>query len=71
MARVERGGIREIICATNPTPRAKPPFSTSPASVKPHGVRLTRLAHGLPVGGHLEYADDITLSRSLEGRHDL
>jgi recombination protein RecR len=57
LKRVAEGNVREIICATNPNMEG--------------GVRLTRLAHGLPVGGHLEYADEVTLSRSLEGRRDL
>ena len=71
LARVEQGGIREIICATNPNTEGEATVLYLARLVKPHGVRLTRLAHGLPVGGHLEYADEITLSRSLEGRHDL
>jgi recombination protein RecR len=71
MARVAQGGIREIICATNPNMEGETTVLYLAKLLKPHGVRLTRLAHGLPVGGHLEYADEITLSRSLEGRRDL
>jgi recombination protein RecR len=71
MARVAQGGVREIICATNPNMEGEATVLYLAKLLKPHGVRLTRLAHGLPVGGHLEYADEITLSRSLEGRRDL
>jgi recombination protein RecR len=69
--RVNQGGVREIICATNPNMEGEATVLYLAKLMKPRGIRLTRLAHGLPVGGHLEYADEITLSRSLEGRHDL
>lgn len=71
MQRVDQGGVREIICATNPNMEGEATVLYLAKLLKPRGIRLTRLAHGLPVGGHLEYADDITLSRSLEGRRDL
>jgi recombination protein RecR len=71
MARVDQGGVHEIICATNPNMEGEATVLYLAKLLKPRGVRLTRLAHGLPVGGHLEYADEITLSRSLEGRRDL
>ncbi len=70
LKRVDQGGVREIICATNPTMEGEATVLYLAKLVKPRGVRLTRLAHGLPVGGSLEYADEITLSRSLEGRRD-
>jgi recombination protein RecR len=69
--RVSQGGVREIICATNPNMEGEATVLYLAKLMKPRGIRLTRLAHGLPVGGHLEYADELTLSRSLEGRHDL
>jgi recombination protein RecR len=69
--RVTQGGVREIICATNPNMEGDATVLYLAQLMKPRGVRLTRLAHGLPVGGHLEYADEVTLSRSLEGRRDL
>ncbi len=69
--RIDQGGVREVICATNPNMEGEATVLYLAKLLKPRGVRLTRLAHGLPVGGHLEYADDITLSRSLEGRRDL
>lgn len=70
LKRVDQGGVREIICATNPTMEGEATVLYLAKLVKPRGVRLTRLAHGLPVGGSIEYADEITLSRSLEGRRD-
>jgi recombination protein RecR len=71
MARVDKGGVREVICAMNPNMEGEATVLYLAKLLKPRGIRLTRLAHGLPVGGHLEYADEITLSRSLEGRRDL
>lgn len=68
--RIEQGGVHEVICATNPNMEGEATVLYLAKLFKPHGIRLTRLAHGLPVGGHLEYADEITLSRSLEGRRD-
>lgn len=70
MRRIEQGGVREVICATNPNMEGEATVLYLAKLLKPRGIRLTRLAHGLPVGGHLEYADEITLSRSLEGRRD-
>jgi recombination protein RecR len=70
LKRIDRGGVREIICATNPTMEGEATVLYLAKLVKPRGIRLTRLAHGLPVGGSLEYADELTLSRSLEGRRD-
>ena len=71
LRRVEQGGVREIICAMNPNMEGEATVLYLVKLMKPRGIHLTRLAHGLPVGGNLEYADEITLSRSLEGRHDL
>jgi recombination protein RecR len=71
MERVHHGGVHEVICATNPNMEGEATVLYLAKLMKPRGIRLTRLAHGLPVGGHLEYADEITLSRSLEGRHSL
>ena len=68
MARIDQGGVREVICATNPNMEGEATVLYLAKLLKPRGIRLTRLAHGLTVGGHLEYADEITLSRSLEGR---
>jgi len=71
LARIEKGGVREVICATNPNMEGEATVLYLAKLLKPRGIRLTRLAHGLPVGGHLEYADEMTLSHSLEGRRDL
>jgi recombination protein RecR len=71
LERVNRGGVREVICATNPNMEGEATVLYLAKLMKPRSIRLTRLAHGLPVGGNLEYADEITLSRSLEGRHSL
>ncbi len=71
MQRIEQGGVREVICATNPNMEGETTVLYLAKLLKPRGIRLTRLAHGLPVGGYLEYADEMTLSRSLEGRRDL
>lgn len=71
LKRVAEGQIREIICATNPNMEGDATVLYLAQLMRSRGVRLTRLAHGLPVGSHLEYADEVTLSRSLEGRRDL
>ncbi len=71
LERTDQGNVREIICATNPTMEGEATVLYLAKLMKPRGIRLTRLAHGLSVGGQLEFTDEITLSRSLEGRHDL
>jgi recombination protein RecR len=69
--RLERGQIREIIVATNPTMEGEATAMYIKQRMEGAGVRLTRLARGLPSGGDLEYADTTTLSRALEGRQTL
>jgi recombination protein RecR len=69
--RVERQGVTEVIIATNPNLEGNATAMYVAALLKPLGVRVTRLASGLPVGGDLEYADEVTLSQALEGRRDL
>jgi recombination protein RecR len=71
IARVQAGGIRELIIATNPRVEGEATAFYLARVLKPMGVRVTRIAHGLPVGGDLEYADEVTLARALEGRRDL
>jgi recombination protein RecR len=66
--RVEAGGIEEVILATNPSLEGESTAMYIRQSLEPTGVKLTRLARGLPVGGDLEYADQITLGRALQGR---
>jgi len=71
LARVERDGVTEVIIATNPNLEGNATAMYVAALLKPIGVRVTRLASGLPVGGDLEYADEVTLSQALEGRREL
>ena len=70
LERLQDGQIQEVILATNPTVEGEATALYVARLVKPLGIRVTRLAHGLPVGGDLEYADEITLARALEGRRE-
>jgi recombination protein RecR len=70
LARVEGGGLHEIIVATNATLEGDSTALYLQRRLAASGVRLTRLARGLPVGGDLEYTDEITLGRALEGRQE-
>ncbi|GAC1494872.1 MAG: recombination mediator RecR [Candidatus Limnocylindrales bacterium] len=67
-ARIQRGGITELIMATNPNLEGEATAMYIAQLLSNEGVRITRLARGLPMGGDLEYADEITVSRALEGR---
>ena len=69
--RVERDHVEEVILATNPNLEGNATAMYVAALLKPIGVRVTRLASGLPVGGDLEYADEVTLSQALEGRREM
>jgi recombination protein RecR len=69
--RVERDHVTEVIIATNPNLEGNATAMYVAALLKPLGVRVTRLASGLPVGGDLEYADEVTLSQALEGRREM
>lgn len=71
MARLEPEGIEEVIVATNPTIEGDATAMYIAREFKPHGVKVTRLASGLPVGGDLDYADELTLGRALVGRSEL
>ena len=71
LARVEKESIREIIMATNPTIEGEATAMYISKLFKPLGIKVTRIAHGLPVGGELEYADEVTITRALEGRHEI
>jgi recombination protein RecR len=71
MARVRQGGIQEVILATNPSLEGDATAMYLSQQLAPLGVRVTRLARGLPVGGDLEYADPNTLLRALAGRQEL
>jgi recombination protein RecR len=69
--RVERDGVTEVIIATNPNLEGNATAMYVAALLKPSGTHVTRLASGLPVGGDLEYADEVTLSQALEGRREM
>ena len=69
--RVAAGGIEEIIMATNPDTEGEATAMYLSRLLKPFGVRVTRLAYGIPVGSHLEFADEATLMRALEGRREM
>jgi recombination protein RecR len=71
LKRISRQGIAEVIIATNPNVEGDATAAYLARMVKPMGVKVTRIAFGLPVGGDLEYADDLTLSRALEGRREM
>jgi recombination protein RecR len=71
VARLRAGGVDEVIMATNPTSEGDWTASYLITQLRPLGVRVTRLGRGLPVGGDLEYADAVTLTRALEGREEI
>ncbi|HEX7592681.1 MAG TPA: recombination mediator RecR [Anaerolineae bacterium] len=70
--RIQRGGaVKEIVLATNPNLEGEATAMYLERLIKPLGIKMTRLARGLPVGGDLEYADEVTLTRALEGRREV
>ena len=69
--RVSRDHVTEVILATNPNLEGNATAMYVAGLLKPAGIKVTRLASGLPVGGDLEYADEVTLSQALEGRRDM
>ncbi len=71
LARIDEEGIKEVIAATNPTVEGDATALYIARVLKPLGVKVTRLASGLPVGGDLDYADELTLGRALVGRQEL
>ena len=71
MDRVAAGGIEEVIMATNPDTEGETTAKYISRLLKPFGVKVTRLAYGIPVGSNLEFADDATLMRALEGRLEI
>lgn len=70
LARIQKGGVQEVIMATNPTVEGEATATYLARLLKPMGLKVTRLAYGIPVGGNLEYADEVTLYRALEGRSE-
>lgn len=71
LARISEGGVEEIIMATNPTVEGEATAMYISKLLKPLGVRVTRLAFGLPIGGTLEFADEVTLFKALENRNEI
>ena len=69
--RVKEGGIQEVILATNPTIEGEATAIYLTKLVKPYGTRVSRIAYGIPVGMDIEYADEVTLLKSIEGRREL
>jgi recombination protein RecR len=70
LARVRRGGVEEVILATSPTVEGEATAVYLARLLKPLGVRVTRIAMGVPVGSDLEWADEVTMSKALEGRRE-
>ncbi|MCZ2260891.1 recombination mediator RecR [Sporosarcina sp. G11-34] len=71
LTRLQNEEVEELILATNPTIEGEATAMYISRLVKPSGIMTTRIAHGLPVGGDLEYADEVTLSKAIEGRREL
>ena len=68
LARMTDGSVKEVIMATNPTVEGEATAMYLSRLIKPMGIKVSRLAYGIPVGGNLEYADEVTLYRAIEGR---
>lgn len=71
MTRLTDGSVTEVILATNPDVEGEATATYIARMIKPMGIRVTRIAHGVPVGSDLEYADEVTLSIALEGRREM
>lgn len=71
LKRIQDGGIKEVIMATNPTPEGEATAMYISKLLKPLGIKVTRLAFGLPIGAILEYADEVTLYKALENRNEI
>lgn len=71
IVRLQSEDVKELILATNPTIEGEATAMYIAKLVKPAGIKVSRIAHGIPVGGDLEYADEVTLSKALEGRREL
>jgi recombination protein RecR len=71
IARIRSGGVREVILATNPTVEGEQTAAYLSRLVKPLGVRISRIAIGIPVGSEIEYTDEVTMSKALEGRREI
>ena len=71
LERVKTDGVKEVILATNPDVEGEATASYIAKQLKPLGCRVSRIAHGIPIGGNLEYVDEITLSKSIENRREM
>jgi recombination protein RecR len=71
LERLKRGGTREVIIATNPTVEGEATALYLARLIKPLGIRVSRIAHGIPMGGDVEYIDAVTLGRAIEGRREM
>ena len=71
LRRLQDGSVREVVIATNPTVEGEATALYLSRLIKPLGVRVTRIAHGLPMGADVEYADSMTLGKALEGRREM
>ena len=71
LERLQNGKVREIILATNPTVEGEATAMYMAKLIKPLGVKVSRIAHGLPVGGDLDYVDEVTLIKAMEGRREM
>ena len=71
LTRINEGNVKEVIMATNPTIEGEATAMYIGSLLKPLGIKVTRIAHGIPVGGDLEYSDDVTLSRAIDGRREI
>ena len=71
LARIHEGNVKEVILATNPNIEGEATAMYISKLLKPFGIKTTRIAHGIPVGGDLEYADEVTLAKALEGRREI
>ena len=71
LARLMDGSVKEVILATNPRVEGEATSMYIAKLIKPMGIKVTRIAHGIPVGGDIEYTDEFTLGKALEGRVDL
>jgi len=71
LTRINAGGIKEVIMATNPDTEGEATAMYISRLIRPFDVRVTRLAYGIPMGSHLEFTDEITLGRALEGRREI
>ncbi|MFH1702495.1 MAG: recombination mediator RecR [Nitrospirota bacterium] len=69
--RIEKDGIKEIILATNPNTKGEMTAQYIRELLKPFDIKVTRIAYGLPMGGDIEFADEVTLSKAIEGRREM